>query len=1105
MGIFLAIATVIASVLAGVIQHARNADKFEARFAALTTEFTDLIAARFSLYQYALRGARGAIIAGGRRQISRAQFEDYVGSREHLSEFPGSRGIGYIARVPADESDSFVAAARGDGFPSFAIRELAPNSAERFIIQYIYPLKGNEGATGLDIASERNRRNAALAAAKSGKPTLTAPITLVQASGQTNHGFLILLPVYPREADLSLAEERQNTAIGWSYSPLVVSEMLKDLGHRREEISFSLTDIHAGIQFYQSPGFTDDVDATISQTEIFGRAWSIKFHALPAFGARIAEIKPWALSALIGIAGLLLAAAGTGLALDRQKRRENRIEEERFAYKLLDTAPQALLVVEENGQIQRANTYAGIVFSYTAGELVGMSVDELLPANIRSGHADLRASYDYRERGMGEQRELFALRADGSEFPVLVRLAPLEIGDRKLVIAGVTDITLEREAFAVVTSSQQRWQEMANSIPQLIWTCNAAGECDFLSQQWAEYTGLPLEPQLGSGWLEQVHTADRGVLMKEWTKSIDTSSPFKVEFRIRRYDGEYRLFFVQAEPIFGNDGKVVRWIGANTDIEDRYQAEMQVRGLLKDMEKRVAERTAELDTAMRDLRNIVDAIPSMISYWDKNQINRFANNAYEHWFGVTPDWLAGRHLKKLLGNVLYEKSRPHIEGVLKGNVQVFERDLTDIAGIKHATQATYLPDIVDGDVIGFYTFIFDVSQLKAAEVAQKEAREAAEAATLAKSVFLTSMSHELRTPMNSILGFSDLMLTENFGPLNEKQAEYSRYIKQSGEHLMNLMDGVLELSKIESGQIPISIEPVNVISVVKSVISTLQPLAEKFSITIRDQHIGSADEYIAADMTRITQVLINLGSNAIKYNDTGGWIAFECIAVSDEFYRISVTDNGRGIPSDRYDDVFKPFNRLGAENGAVEGTGIGLSLVKNYVELMDGKIGFESAEGEGSTFWFEMPRVMPDENTVQEAVGADQDKDLLTINDAMKVLYVEDNEINRMLFKHYMSMIENIEYIEAVDGTSGLKMVRETRPDIIFLDINLPDMSGYDVLKEIKSDQALSSVPVVALTAKAMSGDAEYGLNMGFTKYLAKPARLQDIVQVFQDLNLKTK
>ncbi len=969
------IAALICGGAVGLYQQSRQNAAYAAEFEDLAEEFETTVAERLRRYEYGLRGARGAVMTAWPERISRRQFEQYVATRDLGQEFPGARGIGYIFRIPAAEVPAFVTAAQADGFPGFAIRELQPNDGERFVITYVYPYAENAGATGLDIASEASRRDAALTAMRGGSATLTAPVTLVQASGQSNAGFLLLLPVYATGFDPGMPSLRESALIGWTYSPLVITEILRDMGPRQREATFSLHDIGADTTFFrsgesQTVGTRLALPHTSRQIDIYGRTWIIDITATPEFVRRHGSRVPEA-SAVIAI--------GIGLMI------------------------------------------AALVFVVARG-------------------------YQRQQAAHREQEQL------------------------------------------------------ANSLPQLVWTCDADGDCNFLSRQWVAYTGIPEEPQLGTGWLEQVHPADRAALVATWQRSVASGTPFVAEFRIRRHDGVYRLFYTRAEPIRSENGAVLRWIGSNTDIEDRSQAERRVRALLEEMEGRVAARTADLDRANRDLKNILNSIPSMIAYWDRNQINRFTNNARDNWFSIEPAQMVGRHLRELLGEKTYAESLPYIQGALRGERQTFEREMTDAQGRTHTGQVNYVPDIQDGKVLGFYALIFDISTLRAAERAQAAAREAAEQATRAKSVFLTSMSHELRTPMNSILGFSDLLLGQFYGKLNEKQAEYTSLIRQSGEHLLKLMDEVLELSKIESGRVKLSIEPVGVAAVIKSAAANLQPLAEKYRVTVDTRNVVAEDLMISADLTRMAQVLINLGSNAIKYNRPGGWVKFSCQPQTDNTLRIQVSDNGRGIPQDRQADAFQTFNRLGAEHGSIEGTGIGLALVKSLVEMMGGRIGFRSTEGEGSTFWIDMPIAASDTADVRSEDRHSGDRPEPPSLNGARILYVEDNENNRTLFRQYMSVLRDVEIIDAADGPGGLVAARTWMPDLIFLDINLPGMSGFDILEELKADPSLRHIPVVALTANAMEGDAERGLARGFTRYLTKPVRLEEVIRTVYDL-----
>jgi PAS domain S-box-containing protein len=1097
------VASIVLAIAAGLWQHHSNQSAFDERYRSLTSEFADLVNERFRLYQYGLRGARGAIVAGGGVATSRRTFESYFKTRDQFVEFPGSRGVGYIARVAPGNVETFVTAARADGFPAFVVRELSPNKGERFIIQFIYPLKGNEGATGLDIASEANRRNAAEDAAQAGQVRLTAPITLVQASGKTNHGFLILMPVYDIGLPTDTPKTRLAANIGWSYSPLVVSEVLRDFGPRRDEIAFSLTDTGTGTEFYKSPGYAVEKVHSTREVVVFGRHWKIRFHVLPAFHKLYAPVDGLLVGVGIAWVGMLLTLAMFGFLKNRERAWQIRRDEEAFAYNIVDAAPEALLVVDDAGMIVRANSFCEQVFGWSARELVGRSVEDLIPERHRAAHRAHRATYDHRLRGMGTDRRLEALRADGTVIPILARLAPLRLGAQKLVVAGISDVSVEHEAFQVLTASQQRWQEMANSLPQLVWTCDASGACDFLSDQWVQYTGIPAEAQLGEAWLEQVHPDDHENLISTWTKSVETKSSFLIEFRIRRHDGVYRLFYTRAEPILDEDGNVQRWIGSNTDIEDRHQAEQQVRALLAELEDRVSQRTIELNTALRDLQNVLDAVPSMIAYWDKDLKNQFANKAYEKWFGVTAEWLKGRHIKELLGDELYAKNGPCIEGALRGQVQNFERELVDPNGKIIASQAHYLPDIENGEVQGFYVLVFDISAVKASERAEKKARDAADAANRTKSEFLATMSHEIRTPMTGVMGFADLLLEDD---LAETSREKVYRIKEATSALLRIIEDILDISKLEVGKFKLEYRDFNLPALIEEVVGMFSekrygPRASHVEIIV-----DLSDDFpvgVHLDPTRMRQLLVNLVGNARKFTEKGSIrVIGRLIEKESETpeLRIEIKDTGIGIKPEAIDALFDAFSQADASiSRRFQGTGLGLSICKKLVELMQGRIGVESTHGVGSTFWFTLPFVAAEgEVTADKSSAVPAARYRATR--PLHVLVVDDNSLNQRIVGGIMTVLGHT-FVLAENGMEAIKRHEGGAFDLILMDIRMPVMSGIDATRLIRGMPGeKGTVPIVALTADAMEENRKTYIAAGMNGVVTKPIDLSILAKTMNEV-----
>jgi PAS domain S-box-containing protein len=378
----------------------------------------------------------------------------------------------------------------------------------------------------------------------------------------------------------------------------------------------------------------------------------------------------------------------------------------------------------------------------------------------------------------------------------------------------------------------------------------------------------------------------------------------------------------------------------------------------------------------------------------------------------------------------------------------------------------------------------DVSARVEMERQRESARDEADRANRAKNEFLSRMSHELRTPMNAILGFAQLLEMDG---LSDEQKDWIREILKAGQHLLELINEVLDISRIEAGKLRLSLEPVDVVQTIDECISLLAPFASEESIELRLDRtaISGSSVYVMADRQRFKQVMLNIISNGIKYNRENGHVRIWFELLEGDKLRTSVTDTGQGIAPSRIKELFAPFERLGAEELGIEGTGLGLALSKPLVEAMGGTISVASEVGKGTTFSVELDVV-----TEMPASKRDPESSLAangSNGSAKTILYIEDNLTNLKLLERLLDRRPEIRLLSAMQGGIGVTLARNHQPDLILLDLNLPDMPGEEVLGRLRSDPRTAKVPVVVLTAETSSGQVKRLLEAGARAYLTKP------------------
>jgi PAS domain S-box-containing protein len=567
----------------------------------------------------------------------------------------------------------------------------------------------------------------------------------------------------------------------------------------------------------------------------------------------------------------------------------------------------------------------------------------------------------------------------------------------------------------------------------------------------------------------------------------DKIKSYQLERQLIRKDGSLFWGLLSVSLVRNESGVPQYFIGQAQDITHRKTVELQLSSVSERM--KLATSAGQIGIWEMDLEN-------GIGIWDERM--------YRLW-GVDPviaaDW-------DLAAPPLHTDDRARIDIELQkayDGVAPFDTEFRVIwpGGEVHNIRAiaTVVRD-PQGRAIRMVGTNWDITQIRLLsdqlkrekdlliETAESllEAKQAAETANGAKTDFLTTMSHELRTPMNGILGFAQLLETPVFGSLTTKQAEFVEAILRSGRHLLDLINDILELSKIESGKLSVSVERVELPPMMKSVISALSNMAEAQNIALVEGQFGPGFPAVLTDRVRLIQSLINLGSNAIKYNRPGGRVDFSYDRLDETWVRLRVTDTGIGIPAERHNELFQPFNRLGAAALAIEGTGVGLALTRRLVEAMGGRVGFTSVQNAGSCFWIDLPVFVQDKHSLEKPARGFAEPMFELRN--FSLLYAEDNPSNMDLMRNIVETLEDVRLIEAIDGAAAIELAKQHRPDVIILDLNLPDISGYEVLQTLKSMGEFTATQFIALSASVMPSELRRGLQAGFSRYLMKPIEI---------------
>ncbi|WP_082551953.1 PAS domain S-box protein [Massilia sp. Root351] len=734
---------------------------------------------------------------------------------------------------------------------------------------------------------------------------------------------------------------------------------------------------------------------------------------------------------------------------------------------VLEQAPGGVVVANRKGQVVHWTPGAEQLFGYTAAEAVGRPLHDLigLPGQewgtllqelARSGGV-----YDY---------ECLRRRKDGS--PLFVDVASKVIFDdtdrTEYILCTKKDITRQK-ALRDAKHVEAKFRDVLESTPDGIIMANSTGLIVLANSQAerlfgyqsGELRGLPVEVLLPARY-RGGHVAHRSnYFFQPRPRTMGAGLEL---YGLRKDQVEFPVE-ISLSPISTEEGTLV--MSAIRDISERRKAEQKFRGLL-------------------------ESAPDAIVIVNRQGEIVLINSQTEQLFGYDRRDLLGKRMEVLipqrfasghphLRTSFFDSPRPRSMGA---GLELYglRRD-----GTEFPVEISLSPLETEGEVL-VSSAIRDISERKRIERTLHEQKLELERAGKAKDLFLASMSHELRTPLNAILGFTQLLNNDSLPITAQQRKTFMGHILKAGEHLLTLINEILDLAKIESGTVTFSMEPVGLGELLQEAYRMVEVEANKRGIRIIVSPVDGL--HVQADRTRLKQVVLNLLSNAIKYNREQGAVVVDCADAGPGRVRMSVQDTGPGLRPDQVDALFQPFNRLGQEGGSEEGSGIGLVVTKRLVELMGGTIGVSSTFGTGSVFWIELPLTAAPETAraaIAAAAALPAEAPAPVRSRRPLLLYVEDNPTNLRLVQEVLGFRNDLDFMTAVEGLTGLDLARRHRPDIVLLDMNLPGMSGREIQRQLRDDPAMTATPVLAISANAMRNDIDAALDAGFFRYLTKP------------------
>ncbi|MCA9836366.1 MAG: PAS domain S-box protein [Trueperaceae bacterium] len=759
-----------------------------------------------------------------------------------------------------------------------------------------------------------------------------------------------------------------------------------------------------------------------------------------------------------------LETALNGLALELQhKEYKLNFNAQRLA-SVLDYAVDGIMTINAQGKLDLVNPACLRMFGYESDDMLGQPIEKFIEG-LDAVPPDPSKTNLMR---------IIARHQAGYSFPIEVTQNFIGDEEQRLRVVIVRDLSERHHYENALRASEAKTQKLslvASRTSNAVLISDDQARIEWVNDGFTRITGFNLLETKGKGLIEVL--LGKGANSKPYQDvqtKLDLQQSYQTQIQNVSKSGRPYWLYLELQPMLDQEDKFTGFMVIATDITEQREAQK----LLKQ----------QRDFALAVMSTAAQGIGVVGKDWTYE----YVNPAFERITGYRSQDLLGK-----LPSTLFSKEQAFWERYkqkcLQKEITSTEIQMVHAQGQTLEVLMTSVPRFQGEEFLGTIVTISDITQSKLENKELLAAKEAAEAANKAKNEFLSRMSHELRTPLNAILGFAQLLELDD---LNQDQSENVDRILGAGRHLLDLINEVLDISRIETGSISLTIEPVECERLAKESMTLMQPLAKSQRVKLELEPELDTSLRVMGDPQRLKQVFINLLSNAVKYNRVLGQV-FIGWQVHGGNLRCWVRDTGPGIAKEKLSRLFIPFDRLDAEHSSIEGSGIGLALTRRLVEVMGGKMSVESQPGEGSTFFVDLP-LAP--KAVEETLeGLDNDSQL-------RVIYIEDDLPNVSLIRKIFSKLPHTQLRTAMQGELGLKLIREEKPQLVLLDLNLPDISGEEVLSRLKANEETRSIPIIILSADATESTTERLLAAGALAYLYKPVNVPKLMQLVEGIRL---